>query len=374
MINRINKKNTTGYIFIGISLLLAFFVISFTPTEAAVKCDLDSVNKASNETEAAAVRAACDAEIQVAKSALAKKQGETSGVKYEIQKLDQEMKLSQLYINQKLAVANRLKKNINTTENDIKGLNSDLEKVNESLKALIFQRSQTEANTALEAILSKKTISEFFEDNDTSRFVEAKISDEIERVKNERDSLQRLTIELEEKESVERDLADERKIETIKIEKNKQYKDELLGILKKEEGGLKTTISNKEKAKQAILAKVFTVASGDKVSFGEAYGIINPYKKALGMDPAFVLAILFQESGFGGKIGGNIGRCTYNQKNSNGNVTHGYTVMKKNQQANFLAIMSGIGGDANTQKISCPIPSDGSYGGAMGPAQFMPNT
>jgi hypothetical protein len=368
------QNNIFLYRLVLFSFLFFSFFLSFLKLEASVKCDLDSVNKAGNETEAAAVRDACDTEIKEARTALAKKQGETSGVKYEIKKLDQEIRLSKLYVNQKLAIANRLNNNISSTEDDIENLGIDLEKVNETLKVLIFQRSQTEANTALEAILSKNTISEFFEDNDTSRFLEAKISDKITRVKKERDTLQRLTIELEEKESVERDLANERKSETLKIKKNKKYKDELLGILKKEEGGLQVTLSNKERAKRAILSKVFTLASGDKVSFGEAYGVINPYKKALGMDPAFVLAILFQESGFHGKIGGNIGRCTYKQKNSNGNATHGYTVMKKNQQKNFLAIMSGIGVDADTQKISCPIPSDGSYGGAMGPAQFMPNT
>lgn len=371
---RILKNNFISYGLVGFSLMVAFFVLSFSQTEAALKCDLASVKKASNENEAAQVREACDREITEARTALAKKQGETSGVKYEIQKLDQKIKISELFINQKLAIANRLKRNINSTENDIKDLNTDLEKINRSLKALIFQRQQTEANTALEAILSKKTISEFFEDNDTSRFLEAKISDEITRVKKERDSLQRLTIELEEKESVERDLADERKIETEKIEKNKKYKDELLGILKKEEGGIKATIGNKEKAKRAILAKVFKVASGAKVSFGEAYNIINPYKKSLGMDPAFVLAILFQESGMGGKIGGNIGQCTYKQYNKYGTTSGGKTVMKSSQHKSFETIMSGLGRKATVQKISCAIPRDGGYGGAMGPAQFMPNT
>jgi hypothetical protein len=36
--------------------------------------------------------------------------------------------------------------------------------------------------------------------------------------------------------------------------------------------------------------------------------------------------------------------------------------------------MSELGMDAAKTPVSCPIYSDGAYGGAMGPAQFMPKT
>jgi len=48
--------------------------------------------------------------------------------------------------------------------------------------------------------------------------------------------------------------------------------------------------------------------------------------------------------------------------------------MRNTQKANFVKIMTGLKIPASSQKISCPIPRDGGYGGAMGPAQFMPNT
>jgi hypothetical protein len=181
-------------------------------------------------------------------------------------------------------------------------------------------------------------------------------------------------LELEERELVERELAEGKKRESSKIRKNKSYKKELLNILKKEEGGIISKIENIEDSKKKILSRKFSVASGAKVSFGEAFNIINPYKKKLAIDPAFVLAILFQESGWGGKIGGNIGQCFYNDKNSHGNPKNGFEVMKKSQQIAFLKIMSDLKLNVKKQKISCPISKDGAFGGAMGPAQFMPQT
>ena len=205
-------------------------------------------------------------------------------------------------------------------------------------------------------------------------FLEKKIFDEVKTIKKKKKDLDFLLGELEERDALEKELVEQKKIEANKIKKNKSYKTELLTILKKEVGAKKTDINTKSKARQAILARKFTVASGEKVTFGEAYSIINPYKRSLGMDPAFVLAILFQESGHKGRIGGNIGQCTYNQKNKYGNAKGGYTVMRSSQKANFVKIMTALKIPPSRQKISCPIPRDGGYGGAMGPAQFMPNT
>jgi hypothetical protein len=334
-----------------------------------LKCD-DYGKKVLSQEDYDKIIEICDKEIAADKEALARKEGESNGIKAEIQRLDREIKISQAYINKKTAKANRLNRNIKSTILDIKDLSDRLDKINKTLKELLFQRNQVEGNTAIEAILSKKTLSEFFDDLNTASFLEKKIAKEVEVVKKKKDDLERLILELEERESVERQLAAEKKAEYQKIAKNKKYKAELLAISKKEEGGLKERITLKEKAKQAILRKKFTVASGEKVTFGEAFHIINPYKKELGMDPAFVLAILFQESGWGGKIGGNIGQCTYNQKNPCGNNK----VMSESQVPSFLEIMDGLGADAKTQRISCPICKDGSYGGAMGPAQFMPKT
>ncbi len=354
-----------------VSIFLIFFALmqNFVFAGEDLKCD-EYGDKVLEPADYDKIIEICEKEIAIEKEKLSQKQNEANGIKAEIARLDRLNRISQAYINQKTAMANRLKRNINETISDIDKLKNDLVKINKTLKSLLFQRNQIEGNTAIEAILSKKTLSEFFNDLNISSFIESRISAKVEKIKKEKESLERLIIELEERESVERELAAEKAEEARKIKRNKAYKKDLLSVVKKDEGSIKAVISIKEKAKQAILRKKFTLASGEKVTFGEAYNIVRPYKKALGIDPAFVLAVLFQESGWGGRIGGNIGQCFYNQKNPCGKNQ----VMAPSQQKSFLKIMSGLGVDPTKQKVSCPICRDGSYGGAMGPAQFMPKT
>ena len=316
----------------------------------------------------------CDAEIKNDKVVLGAKRSETSGVKDEVKRLDTKIRISQAYINKKIAKANQLKKDMKTNVSEIKSLEENLVEIKKTLSALLYQKNLLETNTALEAILMSDSISDFYNDTQLTKIIGARITKKIEKTKEEKTTLERLSIELSEREMLERQLASERVSEQKNIQRNKSYKKELLGILEKEEGALENSILSKETARQAILKKKYTLASGEAVTFGEAYNAINPYKGVLGMDPAFVLAILFQESGHRGKIGGNIGGCTYNQPNKHGNKKNGYTVMSRTQKKSFIEIMKVLGREPSTQKISCPIPKDGSYGGAMGPAQFMPAT
>ena len=48
--------------------------------------------------------------------------------------------------------------------------------------------------------------------------------------------------------------------------------------------------------------------------------------------------------------------------------------MSNSQKPAFLAILADLKMDSDKTPVSCPIASDGAYGGAMGPAQFMPTT
>ena len=132
-----------------------------------------------------------------------------------------------------------------------------------------------------------------------------------------------------------------------------------------------------QQAKAAqIRAALFALAGGGgPIAFGDAYNYALEAQKSTGIDPAFLLAILTQES----NLGANVGKCYLSDTTTGAGVsTTGRTwpnLMKPSRDIQpFLDITSALGRDPLKTVVSCPIAGAGGYGGAMGPAQFIAST
>lgn len=108
------------------------------------------------------------------------------------------------------------------------------------------------------------------------------------------------------------------------------------------------------------------------ITFGAAVEIATWVSGQTGVRAAFLLAVLTQES----NLGKNVGTC-----NRPGDPPEkGWRVIMKptRDQEPFLAITKELGMNPDETPVSCPMRNkDGSqlgWGGAMGPAQFIPST
>lgn len=109
-----------------------------------------------------------------------------------------------------------------------------------------------------------------------------------------------------------------------------------------------------------------------KITFGEAVEKAKWVAGVTGVDPALLLSVLTQES----NLGANVGTCNRLQDppSKRWNV-----VMKPTRdQEPFKLIMAALGRETVGTPVSCPMRNkDGTqlgWGGAMGPAQFIPST
>ncbi len=108
------------------------------------------------------------------------------------------------------------------------------------------------------------------------------------------------------------------------------------------------------------------------ITFGEAVEKAKWVAGVTGIDPAFLLSVLTQES----NLGTNVGTCNRPQDPPSKSWK---AVMKPTRdQQPFIQIMGALGRSMDGTPVSCPMHdakgNQMGWGGAMGPAQFIPST
>jgi membrane-bound lytic murein transglycosylase B len=162
----------------------------------------------------------------------------------------------------------------------------------------------------------------------------------------------------------------------LNVEKNEAEKKELLKISKTQEKTYEQVLKERQKKASQIRAALFALRDTAAIPFGTALAYANVVSAKTGVRPAFLLAILTQET----NLGENIGTCNRPGDPASklwtaimpgpSDLASGKS--KRNDQAAFLRITSGLGLDPASVPLSCPW--QGGWGGAMGPAQFIPTT
>ncbi len=151
----------------------------------------------------------------------------------------------------------------------------------------------------------------------------------------------------------------------------------LLAVSQLKESAYAQLAAQKKAQADEIRAALFSLAgTSQKIDFGTALTYANQVSAKLNVEPAFLLAIITQES----NLGANVGQCYLTDPNTGAGVgkttgTYFANVMHPTRDVPpFLSITSDFGLNAFKTAVSCPIAGAGGYGGAMGPAQFIPST
>lgn len=152
-----------------------------------------------------------------------------------------------------------------------------------------------------------------------------------------------------------------------------QEQTQLLQETQGKEASYQNLLKDSKKQAAELRSRIYDLLGGQKeINFGQAVNIAQAVNNQTDVPAAFLLAILTQES----NLGKNVGTC-----NRPGDPIEKSwkTIMKPNRdQEPFIAITSELGRDPDITPVSCPMHNkDGSqlgWGGAMGPAQFIPST
>jgi len=269
---------------------------------------------------------------------------------------------------------------IGDTESSIKKTSLKIEDSRYQLADILRHIYEKDQLSPIEILLSEERISGFFNDLTALEILNSKNKELLEDIKSLKSSLE------SEKESLAGEKEDTEKMVKIQNlqkeeqEKTKKEKDYLLKLTETEYQKQLKEQQEVEKRAIEIRARIFELIGVPKApTFGEALSIAKYVESITGIRPAFLLAVLTQES----NIGKNVGQCYLKNLETGdgiyiktGNIAP-KTMSPKTNISNFLKITQKLGRNYYETPVSCCMYYKGEpygWGGAMGPAQFIPST
>jgi septal ring factor EnvC (AmiA/AmiB activator) len=261
-------------------------------------------------TNAQADKARLEAELSGLEQEIAQKQAELSAQKgqsvslsRDIAILTTQIKKSKLDIQAKNLVIKKLGGEITEKNKTIENLNTKIETEKESLAQLIRKDREIDEKSIIAFVLTQETISQAYGDIDSFASIKLGIKksvDEIRGVKTETETQKK---SLEKKKDQETDVKAQLETAKKQVELSEAQKQQLLVVSKNKEQTYQQVLAEKARRRSEILAILFNLRDAAAIPFGKALEYANAASKVSGATPAFILAIITQESNLGSDQG-----------------------------------------------------------------------
>lgn len=370
--------------FVFRAFFLSFAVI-LALTGAPFITKAQSIYETSAERQARLERelAQVEAEQRETEKVLAEAQNQSASLKRDILILDTKIKAAELNIKAKTITIQQLGKDISAKETTIEQLADRIDRGKASLAQILRKTNEVGTITIPEIVLSGQNVTDVLSDLDTFESVQSSLKTTFEEVRAAKSQTETEKDNLDKRRNAEIDARAVIEQEKKNIAANQAEKNRLLTISKGNEQTYTAVLADKKKKAAEIRAALFTLKDAKAIPFGDALKYANEANRATGIRPAFLLAIFSQESSFDSgdsTFGKQVGSCylTDTSTGAGASVASGRTfpnVMHPTRDVPlFLNLTKALGLDYTKTLVSCPIASAGGYGGAMGPAQFIPST
>lgn len=341
----------TGHWSLGVFLLpLLFFIASIS---LASPVSVEERQRLEREL------AALEKQIAETEAIVADYKQRGATLKQEISRLNGEIKKANLQIRAINVAISKLDGEIEENRDQVTATGEKLELQKEALRQALQGIYERESETIIEILMKSPTLSDFFGGINGLLEVQAGLRASLEKTINLRDQL------LDEKEELALRRADKESLKNYQNSQKKQLenttgeKKDLLAATKGVESKYQELLKESQKTAAQIRNRIFEFLGGGQLTFEQAYQLAKSAGDLTGIRPAMILAVLDKESA----LGYNVGRCNYQE-----------AMHPRRDIPVFLEIVQKLGIGPDSVSVSCPISRDGAYGGAMGPAQFLPST
>jgi len=276
--------------------------------------------------------------------------GEISQLNAKISKLNLQIQATTLTIKQ-------LDNQIASTQSQIVVTQADITDKKTAIQSLMNTLYQTDHVSLIETFLKNPKLSDFWNDTQNISLLQDNLRQTVAQITDLQGQLQDQEQQFEASKADAASAAAYQAAQAKEISSTKNQKSQLLAATKGQESKYQALLKQTQATAAQIRNRIFQLLGGGQLSFEDAYQYAKLASSATGIDPSFTLAILDRESA----LGQNVGKCSYKTAMSPANIPL------------FLAITQSLGLNPDEMQVSCPN-ADGVYGGAMGPAQFVPST
>jgi hypothetical protein len=372
-------KTLSSVLFVGVAVVVfASVLLSAGPrfmyaqtATAGTASSGTSASSASTDTSSAASsdvaskRAALqsqlndlETQISATQSTLTSLKSQGNTIQNQIDTLTAQIKKSQLQLQATQLEISALQQNISIHSDTITTLSGKLSDEQASIAQIIRQTNEIDSYSLVTVALSAQDVSSFFGDLDDFSAIKQELGSSYTDITDTRTQTEDQKNQLEDQQTQAEQLATEQTLEEQQIKTSEAAKQTLLSQNKSQTASEQSVYNVQKQSIAQIQAALFALAGGSsQISLPQAISLAKQAGASVGVDPALILGILKQET----NIGKNVGTGSWEVDM---NPTRDVPVYK------VIVATLGISPDAHKVSIA---PSYG-WGGAMGPAQFIPST
>ncbi|MCK5592071.1 MAG: lytic murein transglycosylase [Candidatus Pacebacteria bacterium] len=354
------RKNIFTFVFIFV--ITAFFAGNITFAQTETESEEVLLKRAQLNAELLQI----EKEIEKERVVLSEKQREAVSLSRDVAILNANIKKAQLGIRARDLTIEELHEDIGEKGEFIGVLNEKTDREKQSLSQLLRKTNEIESTSLVEIMLGNQNLSDFFIDLDSFESINQALDASFKEIKAVKNATETEVKKLEEEKDEEVNLLLLQEAEKRRITQDEAEKQRILAVTKGEEKVYQKIIKEKEKTAAEIRTALFALRGSSAISFGRAYELAKLAEEQTGVRPAFLLGIITQET----RLGENIGNC--NLPDDPPKYKWQSIMKSPRDTVPYIDITTRLGLDPELMPLSCA--QAGGYGGAMGPAQFIPST
>lgn len=292
----------------------------------------------------------------------------------EIDRLDAEIRQIGFQIEAVSLTLQKLAQEIVETEESIGDTEQKIEAHKDALAKSLRNIYEAENQSLLVALLQNSQISEIVNSINNILMVQDSVKSSLEAIVGLKTQLVEQKDDLQYERGEVISLRNLQQAQRGRLEETQSERAHLLEQTQNQESLYQELLEETRKTAEEVRAQIFRFVGGGELDFETAYQLARLAEGRTGIRAALILAILDKES----NLGRNVGQCRLVDlvSGSSAGINTGRVfpsgIHPTRDIPPFIKITETIGLEPLQTLLSCPL--DIGYGGAMGPAQFIPST